>query len=1503
MDRSHLILRTNPRLTGNIKLMVGHDALYMSTIQINETLSDHQYVSNPVNPASNYSADVYSIFNSIPKNILYQLPEIDHNQYAKKNSEQYIQTYNYGCRRLISKLYDEQFSSFAPLLIGDKIPDAYVLFKIPLSEQHNVESWTASDYYKKADIVTTFEFKKSKIGTYVQNLVNHPLFHNPPITVNYETKTVTYCGISAYKGSIVSITESILHLFDQELPIKEFDQYITDGFYRNGLVLSNLLNLEFMFDDVDVDFSTSMYYGLYVNYKDIDDYDSIKIEKDYDQYLKSCYCYVRNEEGIQKYHNNITDQLQYDRSLAVQPVQSSGYSSMSLRLDKDLEVGYELRLYLNGKYLETIVLDTLSQINKDDYQYQQWSNIGQLQTYANPTGNKSEVLQRIGLAVQWVLNVVGNYSYKFFVDENELVFYAKNQFTPTLSICSYFLDRNGQSLSDGYITFSSFNLIGYSSNKNKRFKIAKSDLSILQSKLIQLDNHQYATIETISANVDEEFIDENHNLIETDSYRDYCIVTIKDTLPQILFKDNTIQLYSKKQFKFGVLDVSPISDFDYDFHSMEYASGYESEYSHYYSTRSGDLIVGQEYVAINNSNETSFEIQTSAIIDGISKTSINVGKGSRTSFTAQSTDYTVTSGSGVIINKFYLTDNELNAFVGFNTLSTVIGKADNKLKINSFKDNSKNEYEILKENSVSINTYLSKLIPYINKWVMNNNDIRDNEYRLNMSSSFGSLSFTPSFNAIESDPSKFTHEWYYLSCYPKGLTKEEVYNSSSYFDHTFDVEQYASSNTDYFIDYFTVNSRTILRKNNNSKYYAEILPVKFQRRYSIIHKDRDTLNTYSTFFRGCKMSFTSDNININGYKFSCILNLKKTNRKSFIIENPFSIDVVRNDTFKNMVIVITALIDDYKILNEDGEINSGYLYLYVMNHLQSIITNTNNKKQLRYGIKFDFDLQIDPRIKENYNIQYGTSENKRKLDFSSIYGTKLGFQTSSLRSNTWTDNNGEEASILQFNINQFKVNDFYHLDNNGRYQELIGFNKRRLFFTNGSSYRLGSKDILINEQSAGVLGYTDYGIKLRAIKRTQRDGINYTDGGITTIRYVDSPNKFPIDTYEADMLEKNDSLVDSNWIILGGGYNHYKKVNSLLAFSNICKLFNDNSPIVQYYTIKNNRVIPSVDYFNIQFIQPSTLRLQSGLTSKGKDVILKELPNVVLQDTEINASKTPIELYRYSGEFYPKLTEVANFSGIIDKANWKTKIQQWININKHWKDKISTNEIVEEVNSWINDFRLQSNTELQNSNVLLSNDLVLKNYYYKKINQELPIIPLLYPTNGYSSMEKENKNLFSSVLDKNYYHKADKESLDYNQFQSFFGSIMTTIPNSITIVPTSNDCVIKDNTIKFSLINVLYNQIKDQLVNGFNGIVSEEWIKEYLSQYLIKSYFVSSINVWSKGNDNTTIIPEHNELKLLQQNYNRLLAIDISNQEYNYTLISDKFINKKITIHITLSLV
>lgn len=1495
MDRSHLILRTNPRLTGNIKLMVGHDIIYMSTIQVNDTLSDQRYVSNPINPASNYSVDVYSIFNSIPNNILYQILEIDYSQYAKKNSEQYIQTYNYGCRRLISKLYDEQFSSFAPLLIGDKIPDAYVLFKIPLSKQQSIGSWTASDYYREADIVTAFDLKKSKIGKYIQNLINHPLFHNAPITVNYESKTVTYCGISIYKGSIVSITESILHLFDQELPIKDFDQYITDGFYRNGLILSNLLNLEFMFDDVDTDFSTSTYYGLYVNYKDVDIYDPIKIEKDYNQYLKNCYCYVRNEDNIQKYNNGIKPRLLYDQSLTVYPVQSSGYSSMSLRLDQDLEVGYELRLYLNGKYLETIILDTLLQLDANDYQYQQWSNVGQLQTYVNPIGSKSEILHRIGLAVQWVLNAVENYSYKFFVDEDELVFYANNKFIPTLSICSHLLDRNGQLLSDGYITFSSFNLIGYSSHKNKRFRIAKSKLSTLQSKLIRLDNYQYATIKTISANVDEELIDENHNLIDTANYRDYCVVTIEDTLPRILFDGNTIQLYSNEQFNFGLLDVSPISDFDYDFHSMEYASGHESEYYHYYSVRNGDLIVGRQYTAFNNDNDSSFNLKITATVNGKLVSAINVPKGEKVIFIAQSTNYIIVNGTGVIIDNFYLTDNELNTFVGFNTLGTVIRKADDKLKINSFKDNSKNEYEILKENSTSANTYLSKLIPHINKWVMNNDDIRNNRYRLNMSSSFGSLSFTPSFNAAESDPSKFTHEWYYLSCYPKGLTQSETYNSSSYFDHAFDVEQYAASNIDYFDDYFTVNSRTIIKKSG-SNYTATVLPVKFQHRYSIISKDQDTLNTYSTFFRGCKMSFMSDDLDIDGYKFSCILNLKRTNQNSFSINNPFSIDVIRNDTYKNMVVVITALVDDYKILDEDGQINSGYLYLYVMNHLQSI---SNDK--LRYGIKFN--LPINPQLL-SYNIQYGTPDNHNSLDFSSIYGTRLGFQTGGRYSDFW-DDEGMDASVLQFNINQLKVNDFYCLDSNGRYQELIGFNQKQLFFTNGSLYNLNSREILINEQSVGVRGYTDYGIKLRAIKKTQKNSTNYTDGGITTIKYVNSPNKIPIDTYTTNALKKNGSLVNSNWIVLGGGHDYYKKLNSLLTFSNICKLFSSNSPIVQYYVVKNNRITPTKDYFNIQFIQPSMIKLQSGLVSTNKDIILKELPNVVLQDTEINASGTPVELYRYSGEFYPKLKEIANFSEMVNPANWKTKFQQWMNVNKQWLDRVTTGEAITAINTWVNDYRLQPNTDVQNSNVSLSGDLVLQNYYYRKIDQEFSVIPLLYPSNGYSSIEKEDKNLLSSVLSSHYYRGNTKDSADYNQFQSFFGSIMTTVPQSIVIIPTVSNCVVEDTAIKFSIDDVLYCQIKDKLTSGFNNAVSGEWIKEYLSKYLIRSYYVDSIAVWSKDNDedNTVIVPEHNELKLLQQHYNRLLMIDIKNQGYNYTLNSDKFINKKITIHITLSLV
>lgn len=1484
MNRSHLLLRTNPRLTGNCRIMVFRDMLHLATIPINDTLSDQRYRSNPLNPTSSYATDAYSFFNTIPANLLYQLPSIKE-EYATKNSQQYPQTYNYGCRRLISKLYDEQFSSFAPLLIGDSIPDAYVIFKVPIDKQLEAKSWSPTDHIKNSTMVATFDMQQSKIGTYLRNLQFQPLFDHAPVSINYETKTVTYTGISVYKGSIVQVTESILHLFDQELPIKEFDQYITDGFYRHGLLLSNLLNLEFMFDDKSGDqFSTAVYYGLYVNYKDLEQYDPVVIERDYKEYLSSCYSYIRLGNEVQQY-KKVDVPLEYSHSIEVVPGKTVGYSSMSLTLLRDIEVGYELQLYLGGKYVEAIIADTLEQLEPSDYQYQQWKNTGQLLTYYNPVGSKTDVLRRIGLAIEWVLQSLEIYQYKFYIDNDELVLYCDNRYVnPRLSLCSTLLDKVGTTLDDGYIRFSSFSMEGYSSS-GTRFVAKRDQLPLLDSKVKTV--HGYTTIQSVTHNISTATITDDYSLHSNDEYNSTCVVSVHGTDP-ILYDGRSIQLYNGVRLDFGVFDICPISDFDYDFHSMQYASGYETEYYHYYAIRSGDLIPGQKYVAYNTDVEKDLELQLSK------GNNIIIKKSESTEFTAVDTTYSIIRGSAVIINAVYATDDELLSFTGFNTLNTAVQNKASGLKINSFKDNNKNEYEILQENSASTYTYLSRLIPHINKWTMADRDIRNNEYRLNMSQSFGELSFTPSFNAIDADPAKFTHEWYYLSCYPAGLTPEEVYNSTSYFDHTFDLDVYANSKRDYFTRYFTVYSRTILHKNGSS-YTASVLPVKYQRRYSIIKKDTESLDTYYTLFRGCKMSFTSSNIDLDGYKFSCILNLKRTSQSSSTIEDPFSINVARNDEYKNLVIVITALIDDYKALDLDGNVNTGYLYLYVMKHLRSLDAGA-----VRYGLRFN--LQINQQL-STYNIQYGTQNDKRKLDFTAVYGTRLGFNVGGRYSDFW-DNNEKEASVLQFNIGQLKVSDFYHVDENGRYPELLGFNRRQLFFTNGSRYDLNSREILINTDTKGVLGYLDYGIKLGEVKQSQVGSINLTSGGLTTVKYVTSVNKVPVEVFNTNTLRKNGSLTGTNWIMLGGGYNHYQTLNSLLAFSNICKLFVNNSPIIQYSIVSRGRLVPTADYFNIQFIKPSQIKIANGLASQNKEVILNEMPNTVLNSVSINSSGQSVDLYRYSGDFYPKITEVGHYSAIIQLAQWKTQLQQWLITNQQWLNEVSDEEVINSYDKWINDSRLQPDSDIQASYLSLAGDLKIDNYYYNRINQEISKIPLKYPLNGLSAIDKRPLNLLSSVLSPGYYVNSSAESADYKEFQSFFGSLLTVLPTDLILSPEQSECSISGNSIKFSVLSMLQRIVLQRITASLPQSVTDEWKLQYL-QYLLQSYTISAVEIWMKNssNNDATVISERNELKLRKDGYERITQVNITNESYNYTVQLKELKGKTVAIRVLLSLV
>jgi hypothetical protein len=274
---SYSLLKTNPKISGNVKITLDSTGnLWLNSIDANNELADSAYKKYPVSPLSTYPRDLYKFFKNgqTPTSIIFDLYQVDNlYQNTKRNLyEQFDNFYNYGVEQLKSKYYDENFSFFAPLWLRKNVPDFFIVFRLdhPVSEEtyknaSNPEVFKS--FFKDARIVKTFDMReKSQLGTYLRKITTDPRFKERPLDVSFDSDIPTvWNGISYADGTMTGKGEFLFDYWKQDRPVIELEEYITGGYQRNGIISSNLVNLEFLFDDEEATpYSINRYFGLYV---------------------------------------------------------------------------------------------------------------------------------------------------------------------------------------------------------------------------------------------------------------------------------------------------------------------------------------------------------------------------------------------------------------------------------------------------------------------------------------------------------------------------------------------------------------------------------------------------------------------------------------------------------------------------------------------------------------------------------------------------------------------------------------------------------------------------------------------------------------------------------------------------------------------------------------------------------------------------------------------------------------------------------------------------------------------------------------------------------------------------------------------------------------------------------------------------------------------------------------------------------------------------------------
>lgn len=293
---SYMVLRTNPKLTGNVKLVVDTDYnIYIDTFKASAKLNDQRYRKQAVPADGNYPYDIKRIFATLPNTELFKVPENSlkaHKVYNDFN-DQFETMYEYGAETNKDNLYDENMKILAPLHIGKDVPDFFTIFRY--DEELNSEAFNTVNYrdidklkeiLAKSETVMTYDLRQyTSIGQYLNNykdmLTNYGQCYlqfieedNYKQSPTYRQGTNIWKGISINRGILTNQSETTYFaekILNSDIENKQevFNNFIMQGFERNELLYPNIINLEFMFNDNSQDeYSMHRYFGLYLTEND-----------------------------------------------------------------------------------------------------------------------------------------------------------------------------------------------------------------------------------------------------------------------------------------------------------------------------------------------------------------------------------------------------------------------------------------------------------------------------------------------------------------------------------------------------------------------------------------------------------------------------------------------------------------------------------------------------------------------------------------------------------------------------------------------------------------------------------------------------------------------------------------------------------------------------------------------------------------------------------------------------------------------------------------------------------------------------------------------------------------------------------------------------------------------------------------------------------------------------------------------------------------------------------
>ena len=275
-DVSFQLLRTNPKLTTNTKLMYDGEKLFLESYSANALLSSNNYKHKKILKSGLFNSDISSFIAGTGSGAYDVGHKMSDLIIGSSFDNQFETMYWCGCESINSDVYPQEMGFVAPLYLRKKRPNYFVIFKIDNPANTNLKSDVQdysynfeSDIRQNARILKSFDLREgTPIGDYIKKYTEQKDFkYDSSIYVNFSSKEICYYGIDRNTGTLTQKVEDInSNLLENDNTILKNDNWITSGFERNDLIFPYILNIEFLFDDNEAqDFEFARYFGVYCN--------------------------------------------------------------------------------------------------------------------------------------------------------------------------------------------------------------------------------------------------------------------------------------------------------------------------------------------------------------------------------------------------------------------------------------------------------------------------------------------------------------------------------------------------------------------------------------------------------------------------------------------------------------------------------------------------------------------------------------------------------------------------------------------------------------------------------------------------------------------------------------------------------------------------------------------------------------------------------------------------------------------------------------------------------------------------------------------------------------------------------------------------------------------------------------------------------------------------------------------------------------------------------------